>query len=93
MDSYEGVFILKPTLDKQAQDDLIEQLRGLIKKNEGDIQNVTDWGKRKLAYLIDKKTEGIYYLFDFTLLPEKMKIVENVLKLNEAILRILIVKK
>ena len=93
MHTYEGVFIVEPTLDKNAQEKLIEDIKGLIEKNKGKVENVQAWGKRKLAYLINKKSEGIYYIFDFVLPPAFTKKVEGLLKLNDAIMRFLFVRK
>ena len=93
MHTYEGVFILEPTLEKDAQEKIAEDIKGMITKGKGTVANVQTWGKRRLAYLIKKKSEGVYYLFDFSLPPEATKKMEAVLKLNEAIIRFMIIRK
>ncbi|MBU4477727.1 MAG: 30S ribosomal protein S6 [Candidatus Omnitrophica bacterium] len=93
MNKYEGIFILKVSLDNDAQQKLVEEIKEIITKNKGEIEQVQSWGKRKLAYPIKKQSEGIYYLIDFKLLPEMVKKIESVLKLNELILRVMTIKK
>jgi len=93
MNNYEGVFILKATLDNDAQQKLLEEIKGVITKNKGEIEQVQTWGKRKLSYLIKKQSDGIYYLIDFKLAPEGVRKVESTYRLNESIIRVLIIKK
>ena len=91
--NYEAVFILRANLDKDAQEKLVEEIKGTIEKNKGEATQVQTWGKRKLTFLIKKQSEGTYYLVLFKLSPDMVKKVENVFKLNDSILRVLIIKK
>ncbi len=93
MNNYEGVFILKASLDTESQEKLIEEIKSVITKNKGETEQVQSWGKKKLAYLIKKQPEGIYYLVNFKLAPAALKKVENTYKLNDLILRVLLVRK
>lgn len=92
MNHYEGMFILKPDLDKDSLDKLLSQAKELIEKNKGSIDQIKEWGKQKLAYPIEKYKEGVYYLLDFHIVPEAITKIRSVFSLNESILRILIVK-
>lgn len=93
MNNYEGVFILKASLDNEAQEKAVEEIKTVITKNKGEVEQVQTWGKKKLAYLIKKQPEGIYYLVNFKLAPSALKKVENTYKLNDLILRVLLVRK
>ncbi len=66
MNNYETVFIATPVLsDGQAQE-LLGKFRGVITENGGQIVNEEEWGLKKLAYPIEKKTTGFYFLIEFT---------------------------
>ncbi|MFH2138431.1 MAG: 30S ribosomal protein S6 [Candidatus Omnitrophota bacterium] len=93
MNNYEGVFILKAALDKDTLEKVVEDIKGVISKNKGEVSQVQSWGKRKLAYLIQKQAEGIYYLMDFQLKPDVVKKIEGIFKINDSILRTLIIRK
>ncbi len=93
MNNYEGVFILRATLDKDAQEKLIEEIKAVIKKNKGEIVEFQNWGKKRLTFQIKKQQEGVYCFSDFRVAPDLVKKVEQVLKLNDSILRIMVVRK
>ena len=63
---YETMFILKPELENEIEEELVNNLQAVLKKLGGEIDKTDDWGKRKLAYEIDKFNEGHYYLMQFT---------------------------
>ena len=80
MNRYEMIYIIDTGLEEAARKELIEKVSALIEKNGGEIEKVDEtWGKRRLAYAIDYKTEGWYVL------------VTN-LQINENVLRYLVVK-
>ena len=93
MNRYEGVFILKSTLNNEAQEKLVEDIKGVITKHQGETIEVQNWGKRKLAYLIKKQHEGVYCFLEFKLVPTSVKKIEDLFKLNDSILRTLILRK
>ncbi len=93
MNTYEGVFIVRAALDTDAQEKMLEEIKGVITKNKGEIIQVQNWGKRKLTYLIKKQSEGFYYIVDFKLIPTIVKKIENTYRLNDSILRVLILRK
>eukprot|EP00826_Nyctotherus_ovalis_P001905 TRINITY_DN10353_c0_g1_i1.p1 TRINITY_DN10353_c0_g1~~TRINITY_DN10353_c0_g1_i1.p1 ORF type:complete len:130 (-),score=9.17 TRINITY_DN10353_c0_g1_i1:106-495(-) len=90
--SYEGivVFSLKDGNEKIAE--LIKKFKELIEKN-ATLNSLDEWGKRRLAYLIEKQAEGYYVLFDFTSVASFPAEFERILKITDGILRFLIIKK
>ncbi|CAM2864988.1 30S ribosomal protein S6 [Hathewaya histolytica] len=93
MRAYELMFILKPSLDEEAVKANVEKFKGIIETNGGEIENVDLWGKRKLAYPIEKVTEGHYVLVNFKSNPELPKELTRNLKISDNVIRDMIVKK
>ncbi|MCM8813870.1 MAG: 30S ribosomal protein S6 [Candidatus Omnitrophica bacterium] len=93
VNNYEAVIIVGPALEKEALDKVVDDIKTLISRHQGTVSQVQPWGKKKLAYPIKKQNEGSYFLFDFTLAPLQVKKIEGLLKLNEALLRTLVIKK
>ena len=94
MNRYELTYIIDATLEETARKELIEKISNLIVANGGEVEKVdeTFWGKRRLAYAIDYKTEGWYVLVNFQANPELPRELERNLQINENILRYLVVK-
>ena len=92
MRSYEMVFIVHPDLDGDELDGVINDVEGLIRRNKGEVTKVEPWGLRKLAYPIQKRQEGRYFLMEFDLEPQNIAEMERVLKLTESVIRHLIVR-
>ena len=93
MNEYEGMFIAKPALTEETNKKLLSQIEAEISKNGGTIVNVENWGKKNLAYSVKKNKEGFYYKVDFKIEPGKISELKNTYKLNEDILKVMIVKK
>ena len=93
MRSYEGVFILSPELSQDASKNTITQLQELVTKNGGRVDGLQEWGKRRLAYKIKKKQEGNYVIVNFQLDSSNTKKMEQMLRLNDQILRYLLINK
>ena len=70
MNPYEALYILVPELDEETNKAAIEKFKGIVEANGGEIVGVDEWGKRRLAYPIDYKTEGYYILMSFDSAPE-----------------------
>ncbi len=87
MRHYELMVILDPDLEERAVSPSLEKFLNVVRKGGGSIENVNIWGRRKLAYEIKKKTEGIYAVVDLTTEPAVAKELDRQLNLNEAILR------
>ena len=93
MNRYEMIYIIDTNLEETARKELIEKVSGLIEGNGGEIEKVDEtWGKRRLAYAIDYKTEGWYVLVNFKAPAELPRELERNLQINESILRYLVVK-
>ena len=93
MNRYEMIYIIDTGLEDSARKELIEKVSALIENNGGEIEKVDEtWGKRKLAYAIDYKTEGWYVLVTFKAPAELPRELERNLQINENVLRYLVVK-
>lgn len=90
MRSYELVVIFKPTFTEGELKEKLEQLKNFISSNGGEIVNITEWGRRELAYPIQKFNSGYYYIINFkTENPELSPKLEYNLRINEDIIRFL----
>lgn len=89
---YESMFILPPMEDEQINEN-VEKAKKFITKKKGEILEVKDWGKRKLAYEINNHNEGYYVIITFELEPNYISSLENFYKLNENIIRSIVIKK
>ena len=93
MNRYEMIYIIDTDLEETARKELIEKVSALITNNGGEIEKVDEtWGKRRLAYAIDYKTEGWYVLVTFKAPAELPRELERNLQINENVLRYLVVK-
>ena len=93
MNNYEAVFIFRANLDNDAQEKLVSEIKEVIAKHKGEVEQVQSWGKRKFTFLLKKQSEGIYYLVLFKLTSTVVKKIESIFKLNDSILRVLIIRK
>ena len=93
MRNYEGVFIISPDLSAEASKSTVAQIEELVSKSGGRVDGLQDWGRRRLAYKIKKKQEGNYVILNFQLDSAQTKRLEQVLRLNDNLLRFLLVNK
>ena len=93
MVNYEGVFILDPDIPADASKAAVAGLQDLVTKNGGRVDNLQDWGRKRLAYKIGKKQEGNYIILNFQLDSQFTKKLEQSLRLNGSIIRYLLVNK
>ena len=91
MRKYETIFILLPSLDEEAVKANVEKFKGVIENNGGEIENVDAWGKRKLAYEIQKVGEGFYTLINFNANPELPKELDRVFRITDSVIRHIII--
>lgn len=92
INKYETIFVLDAALEEEKITALTEKFKALIAEN-GTIESVDEWGKRKLAYPIDFKTEGYYVLVNFESAPEFPKELERVYGITDGVIRTLTVRK
>lgn len=93
MRNYEGLFILKPSLEKEELSQAYQKIADNIKKYKGEIENADEWGKKPLAYRIGKNREGVYYLLRFKIEPGLIAPLNADFKLNESIIRVMITER
>jgi small subunit ribosomal protein S6 len=89
---YEILFILPPDLAEEEATAATERIRGAVASRGGEVKSLDVWGRRRLAYPIRRYHEGIYHLGRFTLGPEQETELDRTLRLNEQVLRHLILK-
>lgn len=93
MRNYELAYIVDPDLEEQALTDLEEKVKGWIEAAGGKLSEIDRWGKRRLAYPINKKTDGYYFIITIEMPPQAGALVERDLRLSEPILRFMITLK
>ena len=87
MRRYEMMIILDPEPEERTVQPSLDQFLNVIKTSGGAVEKIDIWGRRRLAYSIEKKYEGIYAVVDLTSEPDAVKELDRQLNLNEAILR------
>jgi small subunit ribosomal protein S6 len=87
MRHYELMVILDPELEERTVAPSLDRFLNVVRKGGGSIENVNIWGRRKLAYEIKKKSEGIYAVVDMQAEPALAKELDRQLNLNESVLR------
>lgn len=87
MRRYELMIILDPELEERTVAPSIDQFLNVVRQGGGSVEKVDIWGRRRMAFEIAKKTEGIYAVVDLTAEPATVKELDRQLNLNEAVLR------
>jgi len=90
--TYEILLMLDPEGAEAHQDDLIARIRDLVERSGGTWRSHDAWGRRRLAYEIAKKPEGVYHLVVFESSPETLDEISRVLKIDDTVLRHLATK-
>ena len=90
--TYELVFIVQPELEEDGLNALVDRIQQVMIDNGGQVQKVEHMGRRKLAYAIDKRTEGYYVLIHSSLDGAAIGELERSLRLSEDVLRHLLVR-
>ena len=84
---YEMMVILDPSLEENTVQPSLEQFLTVVTAGGGSVDKVDVWGRRRLAYEIDKRSEGIYAVIDMNAMPDSVAELDRQLGLNEAVLR------
>ena len=87
MTEYEVLLLLDPELSDEKQTEIVERVQTLVEKGGGTFERHDAWGRRKLAYPIEKKDDGIYHLLTFSASPETLDELSRVLKIDDDVLR------
>ena len=90
MREYELIFIVHPDLEETATNEVVERIQGWITETDGKINKVDPWGKRRLAYPIQKQNEGQYFLLHVEIDPTSVAEIERNLRFLEPVMRFLI---
>ncbi len=91
MRNYELIYVLRPNLEEEAKTAVLDKVKGII-ESSGEVVKVDAWGNRKLAYEIEKLTEGYYVLVNFKSTTEVPKEIDRNLKIMDNAIRHMIVK-
>ena len=94
--NYEVVFIIDPAQGEEGIAALVEKFKGIVEaliEQNGTLDSIDEWGKRKLAYAINYITEGYYVLISFTSAPEFPKELDRILRITDGVIRSMIVCK
>ncbi len=92
MRRYELMAILDPAIDERTASASLDPFLKVVKDGGGNIEKVDVWGRRRLAYDIQKKSEGIYAVVDLSAEPATVKELDRQLNLNEAVLRTKVIR-
>ncbi len=87
MRKYETIFILDPDLEETVAQSAIEKIKGIITQSNGEILKLEDWGKRKLAYEVKKKSKGHYILLHFSGPPPLLSELERNFRVMDAVIK------
>jgi small subunit ribosomal protein S6 len=93
MRRYEMMVILDPQLDERTVAPSLDQFLGVVKAQGGNVAKVDVWGKRRLSYEIDKRTEGIYAVVDMSCTPATVAELDRQLSLSELVLRTKVMRR
>ena len=92
INKYETIFVIDTTVGEEVTTSLVAKFKDLIAAN-GTVDNVDEWGKRRLAYEIDHKREGYYTLIEFSSQAEFIAELERVYGITDGIIRSIVIRK
>ena len=93
MRAYEVMVILDPSLDERTVAPSLDTYLNVVRQDGGEVESVDVWGKRRLAYEIQKNAEGIYAVIDLKAEPATVKELDRQLGLNESVLRTKVLRR
>jgi small subunit ribosomal protein S6 len=92
LDVYEAMLIVIPELDEEQIENTIARFRTIIERTGGEPRDVNHWGRRKLAYEIDHRTDGYYVVMEFTAGERTLVELKRILRVSDDVLRHMVVK-
>ncbi|WP_243303276.1 30S ribosomal protein S6 [Geothrix oryzisoli] len=92
MRHYETIFIASPTLTDEQSDELVKQFEGIIAEQGGELLKTDKWGRKKLAYEVQKFSEGYYTLFEMNAGPDLIAELERRFRNNDSVIKYLSVR-
>jgi small subunit ribosomal protein S6 len=87
MQGYESVLIFDPETSDEAQKDLIEKYKSLVGSNGGQVLHHTVWGRRKLAYEVEKRQYGVYHVLHLDKTPAALRALENSFRIDDPVIK------
>jgi small subunit ribosomal protein S6 len=87
VNEYEILLMLDPDLPEARQEEILARIRALVENGGGKWVRQDAWGRRRLAYEINKKTDGIYFLLEFDATPETLNELSRILKITDDVMR------
>ena len=93
MRPYEVMIILDPDLEERTVQPSLEAFLNVVRQDKGTVDKVDIWGRRRMAYDIQKKSEGIYVVLELTCTPQTVAEMDRPLNLNEAVLRTKVLRR
>jgi small subunit ribosomal protein S6 len=89
---YEIMVIVDPEADEETVGRVVERVKGILSEHQGDVASVDTWGRRKLAFEIDRKAEGQYFVVSFQAEPSALVELDRVLSLADEVMRFKVVR-
>ncbi len=93
MRKYETIFILNPEISEEEVNSTVDKVKAIIEKSNGVVENVDLWGKKRLAYEINKKNDGYFILVNFSSGEDFPKELDRNFRIMDSVIRHIIVKK
>ncbi len=93
MKAYELLFFVDPSSNEEVRAGIMKRVEVAVTENGGQVDSVDDWGKRKLAFEIDKLNEGDYTLINFHADPTQIAELDRILRINDAVKRHMVVRR
>lgn len=93
MRAYEALYIVKPELEEEQLNAVIEKFKGLIENNGGEVTKLDKWGKRRLAYEIKHSREGFYVLMEFNGEAETSAELDRVFRITDEVMKHMIIRE
>ena len=93
MNPYEILLLLDPEVPEERQGEIVDRVREDVERGGGTWERHEPWGRRKLAYEIDHRSDGFYHLVEFRCEPEALDEISRVLKISDGVIRHLAVRR
>jgi len=93
MKAYELLFFVSPTLEEEIREATFKRIDAAITAQGGVVDKIEEWGKRKLAFEVNRLTDGDYSLIDFHADPKDIAEIDRVLRITDAVVRFMIVRR
>ena len=93
MRNYECMFILKPDMEEEAMQSMIDRYSNIVTDGQGEVVSIDRWGKRRLAYEIKDLFDGYYVLMNFKSEPPVVNELDRVMKIADDMLRFMIINQ